>query len=88
MKASYTMPGSRLQILNVMSLRGTSLSTYAGIFVREKKNRQRPGIKREFQNPPSPLDQIELQLHKGCLETIERKKYEGSFDHQKMIFLL
>lgn len=40
MKASYTVPGSRLQILNVMYLRGTSLPTYAGIFVRKKKKKK------------------------------------------------
>ena len=54
----------------------------------EKVRKQRPGIKREFENLPNPLDQVQLQLHKGCLGTIEREKYEGSFDHQKMIFLL
>lgn len=52
----------------------------------EKVRKQRPGIKREFENLPNPLDQVQLQLHKGCLGTIEKKKYEVSFDHQKMIF--
>lgn len=55
MKTFYIVPGLRLQILNVMYLRGTSLSTYAGIFVRGKKKKtDKDLVLREFQNPPAP----------------------------------